>query len=71
MSLVIKLASLAVHVEEMFSIDGHDIDRETIRGLLNDAEVRAFLDDPKNEVLLPRKRFILETEKKPKKGKSR
>jgi hypothetical protein len=54
----IKLASIAVHVEEMFSSDGHDFDRKAIEGLLADPEVRAFLDDPDNEVFLPRKRNI-------------
>jgi hypothetical protein len=56
LSLVVKLASLAVHVEEMLSNDGHAFDEQAIRGLLNDSEVRAWLDDPKHKALLPLKR---------------
>ncbi len=54
-TLTIKLASIAVHLDEMLSADGHDFDRLTIRSLLDDAEVSAWLDriDP---VLLPVKR---------------
>lgn len=55
-SLTIKLASIAVHAEELFSPDGHELDKGSIEGLLRDPEVRAFLDDPKNAVLLPLKR---------------
>jgi hypothetical protein len=55
-SLTIKLASIAVHAEEFFSPRGHPMDQEAIRGLLADSEVRSFLDDKKNAVLLPLKR---------------
>ena len=55
-TLTLKLASLAVHIEEMFSKKGHDFDRIAIEGLLQDKEVRTFLDDPKNKVFLPAKR---------------
>jgi hypothetical protein len=55
-TLKIKLASLAIHVEEMFSSEGHEFDRKAIEGLLSDPEVRAFLDDPKNKVFLPVRR---------------
>ena len=57
-SLLIKFASIAIHAEEMLSPDGHDFDRHAILGLLDDPEVRAFLDDPKNAVLLPRHRKV-------------
>lgn len=55
-SLVVKLASIAVHAEEMLSPNGHYFDRETIKSLLNDLEVRGFLDDPANAAFLPLKR---------------
>ncbi len=55
-ALWIKFASIAVHAEELLSADGHDADRQAILGLLADKDVRAFLDAPKNAVLLPRKR---------------
>lgn len=61
MALWIKLASIAVHTEELLetaAIAGPaaDFDVAAIRGLLVDRDVRAFLDAPKNAVLLPRKR---------------
>ena len=69
-SLVIKLASIAVHAEEL--TDGVRFDQphggiemgppatvmdvDTIRSLLADPEVRSFLDDPAHQMYLPRKR---------------
>lgn len=55
-SLWMKLGCIAVHAEELLSPDGHEFDREALRGLLQDAEVRRFLDAPKNKVYFPRKR---------------
>lgn len=52
----IKLASIAVHVEEAYSPSGHEVDRHAISSLLADPDVRGFLDDPKNAVFLPVKR---------------
>lgn len=54
-TLQIKLASLIVHVEEMMSPKGHVFDKSAIQALLDDAEVRRFMDgiDP---VFLPVKR---------------
>lgn len=43
MSLMIKLASIAIHVEELLSSDGHEFDEKAIEGLLADAEVKAWL----------------------------
>lgn len=54
-ALHIKLASLVVHCEEFFAEGGHSFDRAAIQGLLNDAEVRAFLASIP-AVLLPLKR---------------
>jgi hypothetical protein len=63
-ALTVKLASLAVHAEELLEEEarGHagaraaEFDRESIRGLLRDPEVREWLDDPAHAVLLPVKR---------------
>lgn len=53
-SLASKLGSIAVHVEEYFSKEGHEFDRiETVQ-LINDPEVKAFLFE--NRALLPAKR---------------
>lgn len=48
----VKLASLVVHCEEMLSPGGHPFDREAIRGIVEDEEIRRWLKsfDP---VLLP------------------
>lgn len=55
----VKLASIAAHVEEL--LDERDpaarpFDIDAIRTLLHDPDVRAILDEPANEVLLPAKR---------------
>lgn len=56
-SLLIKLASIAVHVEEFLDTkEGQPFDRAALQGLLQDPEVRGFLDHPKNKVFLPLKR---------------
>ena len=56
-SLVIKLASIAVHFEELDSPKGNEeFDKGAIRGLLQDPEVRAFLDAKENAIYLPVKR---------------
>jgi hypothetical protein len=55
-SLLVKLASIAVHLEEARSAKGHHFDWTTIDSLLADPEVRAFLDAPENAALLPLKR---------------
>jgi hypothetical protein len=55
-TLCIKLASIAVHAEELLSPTGHEFDREAIQGLLRDPQVRELLDAKENQVFLPRKR---------------
>ena len=55
-TLLIKLGSIAVHAEEMLSPGGHPFDRDAIKSLLTDPEVRAFLDDKEMAVYLPVKR---------------
>lgn len=54
--LTVKLASIVVHIEEYFSLNGHINDRDAIMSGLQDPEVRTFLDNPKHAVFLPKKR---------------
>lgn len=62
-ALVAKLASIAVHAEEMLS-DPHlfmaegaaALDKTAIGGLLADPDVKALLAHPAMQVFLPRKR---------------
>lgn len=56
LSLLVKLASLAVHVDEMLSSDGHAFDEAAIKSLLIDQEVNECLADLKKQALLPVKR---------------
>ncbi len=55
-SVGIKLASIAVHTDEMLSDGGHAFDAEAIRTLLADPEVVAYLDVLRPLALLPVKR---------------
>lgn len=55
MSLLVKLGSLAVHVEEMLSAKGHDYDRNAIQTLLDDPEVKEWLAAMDKMSFLPKK----------------
>jgi len=55
-SVLAKLASIAVHVEEILSADGHDFDRVAIKSLLTDPEVSAFLSAGRKLAMIPEKR---------------
>ena len=55
-TLLIKLGSLAVHIEELLSSKGNIVDKNAIEILLADTEVREFLDKKENQVFLPVKR---------------
>ena len=57
-SIVAKLGSLVVHIEEYFSADSHPLDKTAIESLLMDAELRQWM--MKNKILFPLKRHILE-----------
>lgn len=57
-TLLLKLARLAVHAEELLSPDGCEADKSAILGLLGDSEVRTLLDDKANAFLLPVKRTM-------------
>lgn len=54
--VAIKLASIAVHAEELLSPGGHPFDAEIVRSLLSDGELRAYLDVLAARALLPVKR---------------
>lgn len=53
-ALLSKLGSIVVHIEELHSSKGHHFDRIALDGLINDAEVREWLEQMK--VYLPVKR---------------
>jgi hypothetical protein len=55
-ALLCKLGSLVVHAEEMLSAKGHHFDLDTIRSLLADSEVKAWLAQMDKLALLPKKR---------------
>lgn len=55
-SLLCKLGSIAVHVDEMLSADGHAFDRGATERLLADPEVRAWMTMMDKLALLPKKR---------------
>lgn len=54
--LLCKLGSIAVHVDEAMSKDGHPFDIEALRSLLNDPDVRLWLMQMDGLALLPKKR---------------
>lgn len=56
LSLLVKLGSIAVHVEEMLSPKGHDFDKTAIDSLLTDAEVIEWRKAMDNMAMLPVKR---------------
>lgn len=55
-SLLVKLGSVAVHVEEFLSPLGHHFDRTALEQLLADAEVRDWLGKMDAMAMLPKKR---------------
>lgn len=55
-SLLSKLGSIAVHVDEMLSSTGHDFDGIALNQLLEDAEVIMWLDRMRRLAMLPEKR---------------
>jgi len=54
--LLVKLGSIAVHVEEMLSPLGHHFDRTALEQLLKDPEVREWIERMDNMAMLPKKR---------------
>jgi hypothetical protein len=55
-SVLVKVASLAIHIEEFFSPNGHEFDKAAIDTLLGDAEVQEWLGRMGNMGFLPVKR---------------
>lgn len=55
-SLLCKLGSIAIHVDEMLSPAGHPLDKMALHGLLVDPEVQEWLQAMNNMALIPRKR---------------
>ena len=55
-SLLCKLGSIVVHVEEMLSDDGHEFDKAAIESLLKDYEVAEWLVGMEDLAMLPVKR---------------
>ncbi len=55
-ALLMKLGSLVVHAEEFFSPKGHPYDKAAIDGLLQDQEVKDWLEEMDKLAFLPKKR---------------
>lgn len=55
-ALLCKLVSAIVHAEELASPDGHEFDADALKQLLDDPEVRAWIDGMTAAGLAPVKR---------------
>lgn len=55
-SLLCKLASIAVHADEMLSDDGHTFDRAALLSAISDPEVADWIGRMTDVALAPRKR---------------
>ena len=55
-ALLCKLGSIAVHVEEMMSADGHAYDKIALDALINDPDVQAWIEAMNKMAMVPRKR---------------
>lgn len=56
LGLLVKLGSIAVHADEMFSDDGHHFDKVALQQLLVDQEVVAWIAKMTEMAMVPRKR---------------
>lgn len=56
LSLQAKLGSITVHAEEFISPGGHPFDRDALKALLQDGEVKQWLAEMREMALLPVKR---------------
>ncbi len=57
-TILIKLGSITVHVDEMLSAHGHDFDRIAIESLLSDPELVEWLKQMTSLALLPLNRNL-------------
>lgn len=55
-TLLVKLGSIAVHIEELASPSGHHFDKIAVASLLNDPEVKEWLAQMNAMAMIPRKR---------------
>ena len=58
LSLLVKLGSIVVHVDEFLSPHGHPYDKEVITGLLLDQDVLEWLQEMNKMAMLPVKRNL-------------
>ena len=54
--VLVRLGSLAVHVDEFISEDGHEADLHAIKSLLDDDILKNWLEDMRKGAWLPVKR---------------
>lgn len=54
--LLVKLGSAVVHAEELLSPGGHEFDKAAFEGLVNDPEVRMWINAMTKLAMLPVKR---------------
>ena len=55
-TLLVKLGSIAIHIEELASPSGHHFDKIAVASLLNDPEVKDWLAQMNAMAMIPRKR---------------
>lgn len=65
LSLLVKLGSVIIHVQEYLGPDGHPLDRMAFENVAKDPDVKAWLEEGTDLALLPVKR----DDGKPGKGK--
>ena len=54
--LLVKLGSIVVHSDELLSPSGHDFDRIALKALMDDPEVKDWLQAMGKAAMLPVKR---------------
>ena len=54
--VLVKLGSLAVHIDEYLSENGHPYDKEAINTLLSDTELEEWIAEMSKMAMLPEKR---------------
>ena len=55
-SILCKLGSIAVHVQEMLSTKGHHFDKVALESLMMDKELTGWLYDMDKLAMIPKKR---------------